>query len=71
MKFSCPTPTQRTPSRVELLDNTGRVLFQSQIQEKNLTADQNNPDIVMPYNSHSPGGDVTVSTTHCVIDGTH
>ena len=53
-------PNWTNPSYVQLLDGNGNQLFISQLTEAILSPDQNQSDVVPPYNAYSAKGDVKV-----------
>jgi hypothetical protein len=53
-------PNFTDPSRVEMVDGTGAVLYQSAAMEKILLPEQNASDMIPPFNAYSRPGNLTV-----------
>ena len=54
-------PDKNNPNRIELQDGSGQELFTTQIEEKILRPEQNQSDVVPPFNAFSATGQPKVS----------
>ena len=55
-------PKKDTPNKIEMQDDDGNVLFTSQLFEKILSPEQNQSDVVSPFNAYSASGEPKVSS---------
>lgn len=54
-------PNASDPNKIYILDNNGRVVFESPVMEKAFLPEENDTDVVQPFNAYSAPGIVTVS----------
>lgn len=53
-------PNMSNLNFVELLDEKGNTVYKSNLTEPILTAEEDKPDVVPPFNAYSPPGDIKV-----------